>query len=155
MASFPVRAGTEEGGNSDPLGGHDPDPVGTSCIVPLRGIRLAQLILSTANAVNTASFAYTLWLTRPSCLQLKMIVVVCVNAAESWTETDILSPPSWFVARRLTLVTSEPVLSVQDAGPRTVSMFRSQVLTPLTYSPGGTVTETALTLASADVSHTG
>src|SRR5260370_34998905 len=101
MASFPVRAGTQEGRNSPPLGGHDPDPVGTSCIVPLRGIRLAQLILSTATAVNTASFAYTRWLIRPSCLQVKMSVLVCVKAAESWTETDIRSPPRWFVARRL------------------------------------------------------
>src|SRR6266581_6406751 len=133
MASLPVRTGTQEGRNSPLLEGTIPTRSGQVVSCPLCGIRLAQFILSTANAVNTPSFAYKARLTRSSCLQVKMIVVVCVNAAESWTETDIRSPPTWlFMARRLTLVTSEPVLSVQDAGPRTVSMFRSQVLPQMT-----------------------
>jgi len=44
---------------------------------------------------------------------------------------DNLSPPSP-VPERLTLVTSEPVLSVQDAGPGTAAMFCSQVLPHMT-----------------------
>src|SRR5216683_5043548 len=96
-------------------------------IVPLRGIWAAQLRASTGKAVNTASFADVPRLLRSSCLQLRLIVVVCAKVAESWTETAILSPPAEPVPRRMTLVTSEPVLIVQEAGPGRVSRFCSQV----------------------------
>ncbi len=114
------------------------------CIGPLRGMRAAQLRASTAKTVNTASLADMPRLFRSSCLQLKTIVVIWVNVAESWTATGILSPPIWLVARRFTLVTSDPELRVQDAGPGRLSRFCSQVFPEMTYVPAGTVKETTL-----------
>src|SRR5260370_9601901 len=105
----------------------------------LGGMRAAQLRASTAKTVNTASLTDMPRLFRSSCLQLKTIVVIWVNVAESWTATGILSPPIWLVARRFTLVTSDPELRVQDAGPGRLSRFCSQGFPGMTYVPAGTV----------------
>src|SRR6266436_8272985 len=110
---------------SPPLGGHE-----LSC--PCAGWGASQLRESTGKAVNTASFADRPRLVRSSCLQLRLIVVVCANVAESWTESAILSPPSEPVPKRLTLVMSEPELSEQEACPARVSRFCSQVLPQMT-----------------------
>jgi hypothetical protein len=102
------------------------------------------LRLSTATTVNTASLADMPRLFSSSCLQLKTIVVIWVNVAESSTATGILSPPIWLAARRFTLVTSEPELRVQDAGPGRLSRFCSQVFPEMIYVPAGTGKETRL-----------
>src|SRR5260370_36090478 len=110
----------------------------------LGGMRAAQLRASTAKTVNTASLTDMPRLFRSSCLQLKTIVVIWVNVAESWTATGILSPPIWLVARRFTLVTSDPELRGQDAGPGRMSRFCSQVCPEMTDLPAWTGKENSL-----------
>jgi len=99
--------------------------------VPLRGIWAAQLRASTARR-----------LTRLVCGRAAVVEIVVpatqVDRGSLRKGGGILDGNRHFVAstepvpRRMTLVTSEPELSVQEAGPGRVSRFCSQVLPQMT-----------------------